>query len=79
VVLARQECAIQAQRQGKQGGGVVRVVEENCNLCKLCLMATGCSAITLGTSAIEIDPELCYNCGICVDTCHRDALVQEAA
>ncbi len=77
VVLARQECAIQAQRQGKQAGKV-RVVEENCNLCKLCLMVTGCSAFSIGAAAIEIDPELCYGCGICIETCHHDALVAEA-
>lgn len=76
VVLARQECAIQAQRQGKQAGKV-RVVAENCNLCKLCLMVTGCSAFSLGAAAIEIDPELCYGCGVCIETCHHDALVAE--
>ncbi|MHB8114551.1 MAG: thiamine pyrophosphate-dependent enzyme, partial [Bellilinea sp.] len=76
VVLARQECAIQAQRQGKQAGKV-RVVAENCNLCKLCLMVTGCSAFSLGADAIEIDPELCYGCGVCIETCHHDALVAE--
>lgn len=78
VVLARQECAIQAQRQGKQAGKV-RVVEENCNLCKLCLMVTGCPAFNIGTNTIEIDPELCYGCGICIETCNRDALVEEAS
>ncbi|MHB0966292.1 MAG: thiamine pyrophosphate-dependent enzyme [Bellilinea sp.] len=78
VVLARQECAIQAQRQGKQAGKV-HVVEENCNLCKLCLMVTGCSAFSLGANAIEIDPELCYGCGVCIETCHHDALVAEEA
>jgi indolepyruvate ferredoxin oxidoreductase, alpha subunit len=77
VVLARQECAIQAQRLGKQAG-MVKVVEENCNLCKLCLMATGCSALSLGANAIEIDPELCYGCGICIETCNREALIEEA-
>jgi len=76
VVLARQECAIQAQRQGKQAGKV-RVVAENCNLCKLCLMVTGCSAFSLGANAVEIDPELCYGCGVCIETCHHDALVAE--
>ncbi|MDR3573161.1 MAG: thiamine pyrophosphate-dependent enzyme [Anaerolineaceae bacterium] len=77
VVLARQECAIQAQRLGKQAG-MVKVVEENCNLCKLCLMATGCSALSIGANAIEIDSELCYGCGICIETCNREALIEEA-
>ncbi|HEY3343474.1 MAG TPA: thiamine pyrophosphate-dependent enzyme [Anaerolineaceae bacterium] len=77
VVLARQECAIQAMRQGKQVN-TVRVVEENCNQCKLCLMLTGCSAINLTANAIEIDPELCYGCGICIETCNHAALIEEA-
>ena len=77
VVLSRQECAIQAQRLGKQTV-TVKVVDENCNLCKLCLMATGCSALSIGANAIEIDPELCYGCGICIETCNREALVEEA-
>jgi len=77
VVLARQECAIQAQRQTGIIGKI-RVVEENCNLCKLCLMITGCSAFSLGSSSIKIDPELCYGCGVCVETCNREALIEEA-
>jgi len=76
VVLSRQECAIQAQRMGKQVGKV-KVIEENCNLCKLCLMETGCSALNIGANAIEIDPELCYGCGICIETCNRKALIEE--
>ncbi|MBA4421399.1 MAG: hypothetical protein C0391_09650 [Anaerolinea sp.] len=76
VVLARQECAIQAQRHGKQAGKI-RVIEENCNLCKLCLIVTGCSAFNIGMNSIEIDPELCYGCGICIETCNRNALVEE--
>ncbi|MCX6054847.1 MAG: thiamine pyrophosphate-dependent enzyme [Chloroflexi bacterium] len=77
VVLARQECAIQAQRLGKQAGKV-RVVTENCNLCKLCLMVTGCPAFNIGENAIKINPELCYGCGICIKICNRNALEVEA-
>ena len=76
VILARQECAIQAQRQGKQAGKVT-VVEENCNLCKLCLFVTGCPSLSLGATSIKIDPELCYGCGMCVQTCNKAALVKE--
>ncbi len=74
VVLSRQECAIQAQRRGRRAGAV-RVVPENCNLCKLCIMLTGCPAIDLGTEAVVIDPALCYGCGLCAQVCNRDALV----
>jgi indolepyruvate ferredoxin oxidoreductase alpha subunit len=78
VVLARQECAMPAMRRGERAGRV-RVVEENCNLCKLCITLTGCPAIGLAESTIALDPALCYGCGLCVDACHRDAIVEEAA
>jgi indolepyruvate ferredoxin oxidoreductase alpha subunit len=73
VVLARQECVIPARRRGLDAGQV-RVVAENCNLCKLCIQLTGCMAITLGEEAIEIDSDLCYGCGLCIAACHREAI-----
>jgi indolepyruvate ferredoxin oxidoreductase alpha subunit len=78
VVLARQECAIQAMRQGLQAGRI-RVVPENCNLCELCIMITGCPAIDVdtGKDTIVIDPTLCYGCGLCAQVCNRDAIELE--
>ncbi len=76
VVLARQECAIQAQRRGEQKR-VLRILPENCNLCSLCLMVTGCPAIDLGEKAVVIDPALCYGCGLCAEVCNREALLIE--
>jgi len=77
VVLSRQECAIQAQRRGLKAGAV-RVIAENCNLCKLCITRTGCPAIGLGDETIVIDPALCYGCGLCAQVCNREAVEREA-
>jgi indolepyruvate ferredoxin oxidoreductase alpha subunit len=73
VVLARQECVIPARRRGLEAGSI-RVIAENCNLCKLCITTTGCMAITLGEDAIVIDPELCYGCNLCGAVCNREAI-----
>ena len=73
VVLARQECAIQAQRRGLKAGKV-KVIPENCNLCKLCIIRTGCPAISIGEDTIIIDPNLCYGCGLCAQVCNREAI-----
>jgi len=82
VVLARQECAIQAMRQGIRAGKV-RVVTENCNLCKLCITLTGCPALGIDVEGdtITIDPVLCYGCGLCAQVCNREAIerVSESA
>jgi indolepyruvate ferredoxin oxidoreductase alpha subunit len=73
VLLARQECVIPARRRGLSAGEI-KVIAENCNLCKLCITLTGCMAISLGEDTVIIDPEQCYGCGLCVDACHRDAI-----
>jgi len=78
VVLARQECAIQAQRRGLVAGRV-QVVPENCNLCELCITRTGCPALSIGEGAVVIDPDLCYGCGLCAQVCNREAIRRDEA
>jgi indolepyruvate ferredoxin oxidoreductase alpha subunit len=78
VILARRECAIPANRRETQRAEI-KVVPENCNLCKLCLMITGCSALGLGEGTVTIDEALCTGCGLCLETCNRDALLEVAA
>ena len=73
VLLARQECAIPAQRRGVEAGEI-KVVDENCNKCKLCITVTGCLAITLSDGSINIDLDQCYGCGLCAAVCNRDAI-----
>lgn len=73
VLLARQECAIPAKRRGDEAG-TIRVIDENCNQCKLCITVTGCLAITLSEESILIDPDQCYGCGLCAVVCKRDAI-----
>jgi indolepyruvate ferredoxin oxidoreductase alpha subunit len=77
VLLARQECAIHAQRRGESAGQVA-VVPENCNLCSLCITITGCPAIGIGKDTIVIDPALCYGCGLCAAVCNREAIHRES-
>jgi len=78
VVLAREECTMPAKRRGLEAGEV-KVVPENCNLCKLCIIQTGCPAITLDENSIVIDDDLCYGCGLCAATCNQDAILVERA
>jgi len=76
VVLSRQECAIQAQRRGLNAGRV-RVIPDNCTLCKQCITITGCPAIEISEESIVIDPVLCYGCGLCAQVCRFEAIVED--
>ena len=76
VVLARQECAIQAQRRGRRAGRT-RVLEEKCTLCKRCILVTGCPALSIGERSVVIDPALCYGCGLCAQSCKLGAMEWE--
>ncbi len=78
VLLARQECVIPARRRGVEAGEI-KVIDEQCNQCKLCITVTGCLAITLSDSSIIIDPDQCYGCGLCAAVCNRDAIEFERA
>jgi len=73
VLLARQECAIPAKRRGVEAGEI-KVIDEKCNQCKLCITVTGCLAITLSENSINIDSDQCYACGLCAAVCNRDAI-----
>lgn len=75
VILSRQECAIQSVRHSKkENQKELTVAEDKCNLCKLCIMVTGCSALGIGEKSVTVDPALCRQCGLCVGVCNRGAL-----
>jgi len=76
VVLSRRECAIQARRQGKRAGNV-HLIPEKCVLCKQCVTATGCPALSIEAESIAIDPTLCNGCGLCAAVCPTGALEKE--
>jgi indolepyruvate ferredoxin oxidoreductase alpha subunit len=78
VILARQECAIQAQRRGERVGRVA-VDPEACIFCKRCITVTGCPALALDGEAVAVDEGLCYGCTLCAQVCPADAFVIEKA
>lgn len=78
VILARQECAIQARRQGRRAG-TLHLDPDACILCNKCLRVTGCPALSVGENSIVIDQSLCYGCGMCASVCPTQALTREVS
>jgi len=78
VLLSRQECVMPALRR-RERAGTTTVIAENCNRCLLCINVTGCPALSPGSEVVEIDPAVCYGCGLCAATCNRNAIVSVPA
>jgi indolepyruvate ferredoxin oxidoreductase alpha subunit len=48
---------------------------DKCNGCSLC-MKIGCPALSLPKGGkVEIDKTQCVGCQVCMQMCHRDALI----
>ncbi len=52
--------------------------EDECNGCKKCSVVTACpmGAAKTVDGILEIDKDICNNCGRCVGSCHFDALTE---
>jgi TPP-dependent indolepyruvate ferredoxin oxidoreductase alpha subunit len=68
VIISRRPCPLLVKR------GPKREVLEQCNACGVCVEQFGCPAISLTSERAEIDPTLCYGCGVCETVCPFDAI-----
>jgi indolepyruvate ferredoxin oxidoreductase alpha subunit len=68
VIIAERPCPLRVEK------GKAREVLEECNRCGVCVEAYGCPAISLGSERAEIDPTLCYGCGVCEQVCPFKAI-----
>ncbi len=74
-------------RQRQQVLAVPKIQQERCDGCRQCYMDCPYTAITMrpvaaaaGSKAVlkaEIDPALCVRCGICIGSCHLQAITLE--
>jgi TPP-dependent indolepyruvate ferredoxin oxidoreductase alpha subunit len=68
VIIAQRPCPLRIER------GPAREVLKECNACGVCVEAFGCPAISLTSERAEIDPTLCYGCGVCEEICPFKAI-----
>ncbi len=68
VIISERPCPLKLEKNPP------REVLEKCNSCGLCVKAFGCPAISFGPERVQIDPTLCYGCGVCEAICPFDAI-----
>jgi TPP-dependent indolepyruvate ferredoxin oxidoreductase alpha subunit len=68
VIISERPCPLKIER------GPAREVLKECNSCGLCVNVFGCPAISLTPERAEIDPTLCWGCGVCEKICPFDAI-----
>lgn len=56
----------------KPSGGYT--VTDSCIGCKKCIKELGCPAVVLNSGKVEIEPSLCFGCGICAKVCPVSAI-----
>ena len=68
VIISERPCPLLIEK------GQAREVLKECNLCGECVKGFGCPAISLTPERAEIDPTLCWGCGVCEQVCPFDAI-----
>jgi len=68
VIISRRPCPLLVK------GGPKREILEQCNGCGVCVEQFGCPAISLTSEGAEIDPTLCFGCGVCEIICPFDVI-----
>ena len=72
VIIAQRPCAL--LKTVKYSG--CAAITDRCRNCHAC-MELGCPAISLAEGAVQIDPNQCNGCGLCVNVCPFGAIEKE--
>lgn len=72
VIIAQRPCAL--LKTVKYSG--CALITDRCKNCHVC-MKLGCPAISLVEGAVQIDPNQCNGCGLCVNVCPFGAIEKE--
>ena len=68
VIISERPCPLKIKK------GPTREVLDKCNSCGVCVEVFGCPAISLTGDCAEIDPTLCWGCGVCEQVCPFEAI-----
>ncbi len=78
LIVSSMPCYLLSTRQGKKvfEPRTVKVNEDRCTGCMICINDFGCPAISIDKAKkkVSIDEMICVGCGLCVDVCQREAI-----
>jgi indolepyruvate ferredoxin oxidoreductase alpha subunit len=77
VIIAKRPCALYDPTPLQENPVRVTVTEE-CDTCKYCQIAFECPALVLdeGLGRVAIDRRICVNCGVCIEACPKECIVE---
>ncbi|CCC57900.1 indolepyruvate ferredoxin oxidoreductase subunit alpha [Caloramator australicus] len=73
VIITKQPCALLKDVLKKRAGRYVKVNQDKCRKCKLCLKV-GCPAVAFKNGNIVIDKDMCNGCTVCLQVCPFNAI-----
>lgn len=78
VIVARHPCLIRYEEALRKCRVKVRITDD-CNGCQYCVDYFECPALFMNEAEnrVEIDRQLCVDCGVCIKVCPREAIVPE--
>jgi indolepyruvate ferredoxin oxidoreductase alpha subunit len=73
VVISKHPCML--IKRGKRSDTFLEVKQDKCDECSVCLEELSCTAIyTDEDGSVNIDPQLCNKCNVCVQVCPEKAI-----
>lgn len=75
VVIARQDCVLQARSLKKQTGRPFRVDPQKCANHRNCINDLACPAFYMDEDRVCIDESICTGCSVCAQVCPENAIV----
>jgi indolepyruvate ferredoxin oxidoreductase, alpha subunit len=73
VVISKHPCVL-LKTKPQRGTARLVVETQKCDDCGECLSTLACPALYQGEGQVEIDPQLCQKCNVCVQICPQGAI-----
>jgi indolepyruvate ferredoxin oxidoreductase alpha subunit len=81
VIISRYPCVIDLARKGEKTEYIPVEITEDCDGCGYCINHFECPALLYHEEQeekyVSFDPILCTGCGVCLNVCPKDSIVEK--